>query len=347
MLMQGRFDMQLEKFNPLINDIIIVDGLWGTGKSLLGPIVSGMERVEKVKIEGIYEQVCILRHLDKISPDAASWMLKTYADESQYHNLIGREVNLRWSDDSGFANNPHGFRYIKRLFGSEGDQKVADINDNNLALNLMTHMLMLVASPVFEAYVDRVKIIEIIRHPLYMVKHWCTYLQRFDSPREVTVSFNYKGSKIPWFAAGWEDSFIEASTMDKSLLSIIKLYEWLDINTKTAIANSNNVLTLSFESLVMKPDEPLQQLESFLGRKHYPRLSTILQKQNIPRKTISQGKGHATYGWSKNSNKNEEQVYLQNLEYIKTNGSPENVNNLLKLIEIYNDKYPSVLAQYQ
>ena len=347
MLMQGRFDMQLEKFNPLINDIIIVDGLWGTGKSLLGPIVSGMERVEKVKIEGIYEQVCILRHLDKISPDAASWMLKTYADLSQYNNLIGREVNLRWRDDSGLANNPNGFQYIKRLFGGEGDQKVEEINNNNIALNIMSHMLMLVADPIFEAYGDRVKIVEIVRHPLYMVKHWCAYLQRFDSPREFTVSFNHKGKKVPWFAAGWEDSFIEASTMDKSLLSIIKLYEWLDINTKTAIANSNNVLTLSFESLVMKPDEPLQQLESFLGRKHYPRLSTILQKQNIPRKTISQGKGHATYGWSKDSNKNEEQVYLQNLEYIKTNGSPENVNNLLKLIEIYNDKYPSVLAQYQ
>ena len=347
MLTQRRFDMQLEKFNPLTNDIIIIDGLWGTGKSLLTPIVSGMERVEKIKFEGIYEQVCILCHLDKISPDAASWMLKTCADESQYHNLIGRGVNLRWRDDSGFANNPNGFKYIKRSFGGEGDQKVEEINNNNIALNLMSHMLMLVADPIFEAYGDRVKIVEIVRHPLYMVRHWCVFLQRFDSPREFTVSFNYKGNKVPWFAVGWEDVFIKANTMDKSLLSIIKLYEWLDISTKKIVAKGNNVLTLSFESLVMTPDKPLQQLESFLGRNHYPQLSTILRKQKIPRKTISQGKGHAAYGWAKDSNKSEEQVYFQNLEYIKTNGSPENVNNFLKLIEIYNNKYPSVLVQYQ
>jgi hypothetical protein len=97
----------------------------------------------------------------------------------------------------------------------------------------------------------------------------------------------------------------------------------------------------------MAPDKPLQQLESFLGRKHHPRLSTILRKQKIPRKVISQGKGHAAYGWSKTSEKNEKKVYLQNLEYIKTNGSTENVNNFLKLIEIYNVKYPSTLTQYQ
>lgn len=340
--------MLLNKSNTLKNDIIIVDGLWGTGKSLLGPIVSGMERVEKVKIEHLYEYVCVLRHLDKISPDAASWMLKTYADLSQYNNLTGREVNLRWSDDSGLANNPNSFRYIQRLFGGEGDQIVSDIDDNNLALNVMTHMLMLVAEPAFEAYGDRAKIIEIVRHPLYMVGHWHAYLQRYESPREFTVSFDYKENKVPWFAVGWEEEFVEANTMDKALLSIIKLYEWLDVSTKQALARGNNVLTLSFESLAMTPDEPLQMLASFLGRQHNSRLSSILRKQKIPRKTISQGKGHAGYGWSKkDSDKNEEQVYAQHLEFIRTNGSSGNVDKLLKLIETYNDKYPSMLAQYQ
>lgn len=340
--------LSLEKPNPLKNDIIIVDGLWGTGKSLLGPIVSGMERVEKFKIEHVYEYVCILRHLDKISPDAAGWMLETYADLSQYNNMIGREVNLRWSDDSGFANNPNSFQYIKRMFGDEGDQIIADVNDNNIALNVMSHMLMLVADPIFEAYGDRAKIIEIVRHPLYMVRHWHAYLQKFDSPREFTVSFNYKGNKVPWFASGWEDEFIEANTMDKALCSIIKLYEWLDSSTKKAVANGDNVLSLSFESLIMTPDEPLQQLESFLGRKHYPKLSAILRKQKIPRKTVSQGKGHAAYGWSKeDSDKNEQQVYAQHLEFVKTSGSSGNVDKLLKLIETYNGKYPSVLSQYQ
>lgn len=339
--------MLLDKFNTLKNDIIFVDGLSGAGKSLLGPIVSGMDRVEKVKFEHVYEYVCILRHLDKISPDAAAWMLKTYADLSQYNNLIGREVNLRWRDDSGIANNPNYFRYIKRLFGDEGDQKIADINNNNIALNIMSHMLILVATPLFETYGERIKIVEIVRHPLYTVRHWYSYLQRFASPREFTVSFNYKGNKVPWFAVGWEDDFIEASTMDKALLSIIKLYEWLDISTQEAVAMGRNVLSLSFESLVMAPDESLQQLSSFLGRMHHPRLSTILCKQKIPRKTISQGKGHAAYGWLKDSSSSEFDVYTQNLDFVRSEGSSSIVSMFLLLIETYNKEYPGVLAQYQ
>jgi hypothetical protein len=338
--------MELEN-NNLTNDIIIIDGLWGVGKSLLGPIISGMENVEKVKIEYIYEHVATLHYLEKINDDAASWMLKTYADSSQYNNLIGREVNLRWSDDSGLAINPNALVYIKRLFASDGDHKIVEINTNNIALNIMSHLLMLTPTPIFNAYGDRVKIIEIVRHPLYMVKHWCAYLERFDSPREFTVSFNYKNEKVPWFAKGWEYEYIKANTVDKALLCISRLYSLLDSETEKAISNGNNILTISFENLVMAHDEPLKKIESFLGRKHYPKLSELLRKQKIPRKTISQGKGHASYGWNMDSDKSEAQVYEQNLKYIKNNGTSENVNNFLKLIESYNIKYPSILAKFQ
>ena len=339
--------MLINKVESLTNDIIFIDGLWGTGKSLLGPIVSGMDRVEKVKIEHIYEYVAILSYLEKINPDATSWMLKTYGDLSQYNNLIGREVNLRWNDDSGLSINPNMFVYIKRLFKGEGDQKVIEINENNIALNVMSHMLMLVANPIFDTYGDRAKVIEIVRHPLYMVRHWLAYLERFDSPREFTVSFEHKGIKIPWFVAGWEDEYIEANTIDKVLICIIKLYAWLDDSIDKASTNGNQILTLSFENLVMTPDKPLKEIESFLGRKHCPRLTALLRKQKIPRKTISQGKGHAAYGWNKDSDKSEAQVYEQNLKFIKTNGTSENVSNFLKLIESYNKKYPSILGKFQ
>ena len=44
----------LAKKNTLKNDVIFIDGLWGTGKSIIAPIVGAMDGVEKQKIEHIY-----------------------------------------------------------------------------------------------------------------------------------------------------------------------------------------------------------------------------------------------------------------------------------------------------
>ena len=51
--------MFLEKKLNLKNDIIFIDGLWGTGKSILGPIIGGMQKVEKFKLEHIYEYISV------------------------------------------------------------------------------------------------------------------------------------------------------------------------------------------------------------------------------------------------------------------------------------------------
>lgn len=336
----------LKRFASFQNDIIFVDGLWGTGKSLLGPIISGMERVEKTKYEYIFEYVCALRYLNKISPDAAFWLLENYADMSQYHNVIGREINLRWRDDSGFANNPNCFRYLGRLFGGEGDFKIDEINQQNIALNVMSHMLMLVAEPIFRIYGQRVRIIEMVRHPLYVIQHWYHFLKRFYSSRVFTVSINFKENKLPWFTTGWEEGFLKASDVDRALMSVIKLYYWLEQETKKARAEGKKILTLSFESLVMSHEESLSQVSSFLGRKHHWRLPTLLRKQKIPRKTLSQGKGYALYGWSNHSDLTEEEIYRRHLQFVKENGSSKFVDDFLDLIAHYNEIYPSALARF-
>ena len=49
----------LKHFNSFTNDIIVVDGFWGGGKSVVTSIVGSMTGVEKKKVEHIYEYVCI------------------------------------------------------------------------------------------------------------------------------------------------------------------------------------------------------------------------------------------------------------------------------------------------
>lgn len=337
--------MKLEKRNTFNNDIIFIDGLWGTGKSLLGPIVSGMSGVEKAKVESLYEYISQLFHLGKINEDGALWMLRAYADCSQYYNTISREVNLRWGDDTGLNNTPDRIKYIKRLFGGEGDSKVDEINQENLAFCAMSHMLMLTPDLLPVTYGNRVKVVEMVRHPLYMVSHFVAYLERFESPREFTMAFYHDDIKIPWFAKGWEDDFVRANPTERAVLCITRLYPWLDDKTEKSRAAGLAVLDLSFEEAVFDTDRTLHKLEEFIGRRQHSRIASILKKQMLPRETIAKGKGHASYGWSK-SNKSEDQAYVDMLTAVRKNCSAELQREMSHAIDWYNQKYPSCLNDY-
>jgi len=337
---------RLTKKNTFKNDVIFIDGLWGTGKSIIAPIVGAMDGVEKQKIEHIYEYLCVLIHLNKIEADAADSLLKIYADLSQYNNLVGREVNFRWHDDSGPRNNPNSLRYIQRMFGKEGDIVVDDINEQNLALNVMSHMIAQVSEPLVKAYGSRLKIIEMVRHPVYMVRHWYSYLSKFDGEREFTLSIDYGGQKVPWFASSWQDKFVEMSVMDRSLHSIIFLYDLLFSSLNDLNKRSANIMVMSFESVVMNTENELKRLQEFLGRSHSNKIKKILKQQKIPRKQLSQGKGHAGYGWEQSEADSEKEEYDNQLEFIRGKASGNALLEFNILIKKYNEKWPSILNHY-
>ena len=335
--------MQIEKKNNFKNDIIIIDGLWGTGKSMLSPIISSMDRVENVKIEHIYEYTSHLNSLGKISDDAAIWILRNYADLSQYNNSIGREINLRWSDDSGFKNNPNKLKYIKRLFQGEGDKKIEEIDSKNLALCIMSHMILLSQKLLKNAFGDRLNIIEVMRHPLYMVNHWKNSFDRFDSSRNFTPSFFYNNIKVPWFADSWKEDFINYDNLEKSIISICKLYPLLEEKIKIAKNQDIKVLQITFENIIFDTGNSMQIIEEFIGRSHSKKLKKILRNQKIPRKNITQGRGHSNYGW-KSDNKSDYEVYKNQINYIKNNCSTKIFTNMIDIIKWYEKKYPSKLS---
>ncbi len=338
--------MTMAKMDPFTHDVIFIDGLWGTGKSVLAPILSGMRGVEKFIPDPAFEYLCILHHLKRLDLDSAVAMIQTYSDIDQYHNLIGRGVNLRWSDDSGAANNPGTLRYLRRLFdGTEGDSVVERINRDNLALNIMSHILLQVAGPLFEAFGDRLKLIEMVRHPAYLVQHWHAYLSRFAGPREFTVSFDCGGHKVPWFAASWSDEYLGLSVTDRVLASLVRLYDWLfSVIDET---DRRRLLVVSFENTAFSPGPMLGQLETFLGRAHHPRVGRILRAQKLPRRRIMQGKGHAAYGWHLSLEASEREEYDALLAFVRESGTARYIDPFTALITDYNRRWPSLLNEFE
>jgi hypothetical protein len=337
--------MLVEKKITLRNDIIFLDGLWGTGKSILSPILSNMYNIEKIKVESIYEYISSMYFLDKIEMDAAIWMLHTYADTSQYNNRIGREINLRWSDDTGLKHVLNKWVYIKRLFGQEGDFKIDEINRENIALGIMSHMIMLTPQILIEAFNNRVKVIEMVRHPLYMIVHFANYLDRFEVSREFTMSYYYKDVKIPWFINQSLDEFVQGNKFERAVQCIVKLYSLLEVEIANSKKNGLQILDLSFEEIVFDTKLALKKIEFFLGRQHSEKIEIILKKQKLPRNTIAQGNGHKSYGWQ-SSNKSELDYYQDLLKIVNDNCSISSQESLQSTIKWYNNMYPSKLSNF-
>ena len=86
--------MKLTRPIHICEQILFVDGMSGTGKSMMIPFLASFDRVELGRFEHVYEHLCALDSMKKIDPDAAEYLTKMYADISLYHSMIARETLL-------------------------------------------------------------------------------------------------------------------------------------------------------------------------------------------------------------------------------------------------------------
>ena len=340
-------NLDLKHFNSFTNDIIVVDGFWGGGKSVVTSIIGSMTRVEKKKVEHVYEYVCIAHSTGKMNTDAASAFLKIYADLSQYNNLIGREVNLRWSDDSGLRNNPGSLTYLKRLFHAGGDNIADQISERNLALLIASHELISVSDLLYESYGSRLKLVEVVRHPVHLFNNVRDYTAKFERTREFTLSFEVSGVKVPWFAADWADEFVSSSITDRALLSIARMQSEMFSSIDSINAAQKPLLVLSFENTVLRPEDSIEKLENFLNRPRTRRTNQVLRQQNLPRKKISAGKATSSFSFTSNSASSEHETYKKVFKEIEDGGSLSAVNEFRSAVNAYNLRWPSQLNEFE
>jgi len=336
--------LDLKHHKSFTNDVIFVDGFWGGGKSVITSIVGSLKGVEKKKVDGIFEYVCITHAAGKMSQDAAVTLLKIYADHTQYNSLIGREVNLRWSDDTGLRNNPGSLAYFGRLFRKGGDSVTEKINSENLALLIASHGLFSVSNILFEAYESRVKLIEVVRHPIHLFHNVFGYFENFERSREFTLSHEHNGVKVPWFAEQWADEFTKSSIADRALLSIARVQktviEMIDLHENL----QKPILTLSFEQTVTNPTDVIEKLEKFLDRTSTKRTKRVFKQQSLPRDQISAGKSTSTFSFVSTSSSSEAEIYKQIATSVDNLASKSALTEFHEAITTYNSRWPSSLV---
>ena len=277
--------IRVGRLEHLAPKVVFVDGIEGCGKTMLAPIVAAMDRVELLTYAYEIEYICALRHLGKMESDAAAATIALLADLQLYNTMQSREVNFRPGDLSSAFRSIRLMHYLRRLF-QKGDAKVIErIKAENPILLLTTHRLIAYGWPVFEALGSRVVLIEVVRHPLYMiVQNARNFSGLIGTARDFSIYYDYRGKNIPFFARGWEDKYLGASDIDRMiyyLRHVTSLSE--ETRRRVAMSADGSVITIPFEKFVVTPDPFMRMLEVATGSRVTRDTIKMMKKQKVPR----------------------------------------------------------------
>lgn len=330
----------------LAEKVLIVNGQPGCGKTMLSPIVAAMDRVELLTYAFELEHICALYHLKKMTTDAAIAMVRMLTDLQLYNTMMAR-VNFRPGDLSSVFSDIHTVRYIKRLF-QKGDELVPErIRKEKPILHLATHNLFPYSEPLFAALGKRLVFIEVIRHPLYMIKQQELNMKHLftGNARNMTIYFEHKEKQVPYFVSDWEDLFINSNFMDRAIYSIEKHIRFSqEKRTYIEKCNNANFLIVPFEQYVINPWPYMEQIEQKLENRITKKTRTMMKKQNVPRKMYSEGIGLKIYkrcGWEPpGKGLNEQQELNKRRQYaIEQGASKKAMVALDRICQKYEEKY--------
>ena len=275
----------------LAETVIFVDGLFGCGKTMLSPMVASMERVELLSYAYEIEHYCSLFHLGKIDQDAAEALVRIQTDLKIYNTMMGRDVNFRPSDLSSIFKDHDPNRYLKRIF-SAGDAEIPDIiSRKRPILNFAVHNLLAFSEPLWRALGERCVFIEVVRHPLYMVRQQALNFQNLlENARDFTIYFSYQGRELPYYVYGWEETYLKSTPMERAVYLIDHLTSVVGTTREKLRAEYKaKILTIPFEPFVLDPLPWLNKLADIAGTQITDATLRVMEEQNVPREKVAQG----------------------------------------------------------
>jgi hypothetical protein len=309
-------DLKLE-FRPVLShEFGILDGISGTGKSMLSPFISALPNVTRIAIDETLEQLLVMRHLGLIHEDVLRHLWTLRLDLRAFNSQIGRETNLRLGDDTGLRFYRHKLKeYWKTLKSYDTGQVEEFIKSNRVTSSLMLHHSAHALPDLFKLFGRKLKVVEVVRHPVYLVDHWQGYYGRSSEIRSTDwdlrarVHPGFPNFNLPWWAS--TETYHATNKFDLicSLLmdALDKFVEPLD--RLMSIFDSEQLLVVPFESFVAEPDPWLIRLQTLFGAELRDRdLIRLKRSQKIPRNRVTQGIGHASYGFENVSDPRQSQA---------------------------------------
>ncbi|MDD5302654.1 MAG: hypothetical protein PHS14_06030, partial [Elusimicrobia bacterium] len=245
---------------------------------------------------------------------------------------------------SGVFHTPRPWRYFTRLFQPGDGAVMPRIERERPILNLVTHNLLVTGAPLFKALGDRLAFIEVVRHPLHMLKQIRLFAPRYArDPRNFSLWLEHGGEALPWFTRGWEELWARSNMMDRSIHIMDRLLAAArSTHEGLAPEHKARVLVVPFEPFVLDPEPWMARLTALIGAEAGEATRRELARQKVPRKRIADGIDLPIYrdnGWRPPEGGSEAAELKSRWDYAAAEASPEGLEVLRRLCRDYESRY--------
>jgi len=271
--------------NQYCKDLTIVAGMPRSGKSLLAPLISSMDESEMFHMDFLVETFPALKDLNMLSPDGLVYLLQYSIHTLSYNRAIGRNMNIRVSDETSVWQSKNPQNYFERLLTNDGAEFLHNCSDTyKFPLILVLHNALTYVDFLYKAF-EKIKVINICSHPIDIVDAWMKkkYGQDIYAERGVALPVvKWKNSIIPIYAQNWEDEYLFLSEIDRVISMLYQLHLKENISLSKVIAqDKSKLLMVNYDELVMNSNEELIKISNYLKKSKTLFTDKTLQKMEL------------------------------------------------------------------
>ncbi|MAF20563.1 MAG: hypothetical protein CMI55_02690 [Parcubacteria group bacterium] len=263
----------------IARNIIAVDGISRTGKTMLNSIIPSLDCVEHTKNLTFLEHIVPALSMGAINPEFAKVFVRMALNETAYNEHIGRNVNFRYDDLTGIFNYKEPEIYFKRLMKQDGDEIIEELRKSKSFIPIITHEI-LVNLEFFNLLGIDYFMLALFRNPLDTIYSWWKrgWGERFGTdPRAFTLTIEHSGLQLPWYCLGSEEEWLSLNSVERCAHTVIDLNERAVKQYKKSV-KKEQIHLLTFEDFAQNPYGELERICLFLGTEktiHTPRFVSL------------------------------------------------------------------------
>ena len=265
------------------NNVVIVTGSLNSGKSMVAPIVSSLQKVEHLRKLIEVDQILHLANLKKIKKEVAIFFIKHYLDKSFYEQLIGRNLNFRIGDETSVFISKNPTELTDRTFLKRGEHIIKNHIKNKTIFCMDTHDGMMLFH-LWREVNKKFKFINIFRNPIDVVNGCFNNGQGKIEKILFNEIIMFKKNKniFPLYFLNNYKDYPKKTPMDRVIDEVLFCLKKEYANYKK-YKNNKNCLFIENEDFAINSSKNISKICKFLKTKKSKFTPQIMKRERCPR----------------------------------------------------------------